>query len=658
MARTQKWLWLGVVLGLAACGEEAVEPEGSDPAASEAPLSDLDSLLEGAPDSDKLPNEAKADEVFPAQFDLAALQSPVKSQGSRGVCSIFSTVALMEHLYIKEGTIAQPDFSEQHMQWSTKFQVRRFQNTSGSNADVNLEAASRHGIVAEEVWPYETFAWGASQNPDCGKEKEEERPTECFTNGQPPEAVEGAKKWFLPRGRWVSSNVRSIKAVMKNKQTAVVAGMTFFYQSWNHRRSELPVNSTYWSEGYVLYPNEKDKEVSLAKRAGHSILLVGWDDDREVARVDEKGQEMKDAQGNVLKEKGFFLFKNSWGTGGFGVKNPHGDGYGWLSYEYVEEYASAMTADLPTVDLEPELCDDGKDNNFDRRADCDDPQCAGSPSCGTAEPTQGEHSSTRRVEIPDNNRDGASSVIEVGEAGFAQEVTVNLHIDHPFIGDLIVTLTSPEGREVVLHNKTGATEDSIRRAFSPSELAGAAVQGAWKLKVVDTASGDVGALVSWSLEFKLQDAPLVEVCDDGVDNLGNGLTDCADPSCAASPACADADNLSGRAQPAAAIPDNDPAGLSSTLSVAGEGAIGEVKVTLNLTHSYVGDLVVTLTHPDGATATLHNKAGAGQDDLIGEYTVTDFAGKDARGDWTLHVVDTAADDTGALNAWELAITLQ
>lgn len=408
-------LLLAASLLLVACGDDAAkeQPGVANPEDSEAPLSDLDSLLEGAPDSSKLPSEAKADETFPAQFDLVASQSPVKSQGGRGVCSIFSTTALMEHLYIKEGTLQDPDFSEQYMQWSAKFQVGRFQNTSGSNASTNLDAASLYGIVSEEAWPYETYAWGASHNPDCAKD-EGDRPTECFTNGAPPESALSAKKWYLPRGRWVSSSARSIKAVMRNKQTAVVSGMTFFYQSWNHRRSQLPVNSEYWSQGYILPPNDKDREISLEKRAGHSILLVGWDDDLEVARVDENGDVMKDANGEPIMEKGFFLFKNSWGTDGFGIKNPHGAGYGWLAYSYVEEFGSSMTADLPSVDLEPEVCDDGIDNNHDRRMDCDDPQCANTEICGGGgENTGGELSNTSPVSIPDNDPAGATSTIEV-----------------------------------------------------------------------------------------------------------------------------------------------------------------------------------------------------------------------------------------------------
>jgi hypothetical protein len=46
-------------------------------------------------------------------------------------------------------------------------------------------------------------------------------------------------------------------------------------------------------------------------------------------------------------EKGFWLFKNSWGTASFGVENPYGAGYGWLSYRYVDEYGFRGRRGLP-----------------------------------------------------------------------------------------------------------------------------------------------------------------------------------------------------------------------------------------------------------------------------------------------------------------------
>lgn len=647
-----------MVLGLSACGDEVVEddaPVTADPADSEAPTSDLDVLLEGAPDNDKLPSEAKADEVFPKAFDLVALQSPVKSQGSRGVCSIFSTVALMEHLYIKEGTLRNPDFSEQYLQWSAKEEVKRFRQTSGSNASTNLDAISRFGIVDEPEWPYETFKWTATHDERCTGE--DDQPTLCYTNGEPPETVKDATKWRLPRGRWVSSNVRSIKAVMKNQGTGVVAGMTFFYQSWNHRRSKLPTNSDYWSEGYVLPPNEKDREISLEKRAGHSILLVGWDDELEVPLVDAEGNTVKDDNGDPVIEKGFFMFKNSWGTSGFGIRHPAGAGYGWIAYSYIEEFANTMTAAAPKLDLAPETCDDGIDNNADRQIDCDDPQCADAAFC-QPEPADDDLSNTTVVAIPDNNLEGISSTIDVSTAGVVAKVTVEVDITHSFASDLVVSLVAPDGTEAVLRKNTGVGVENLSEVYTPVEMINATVAGTWTLKVADTVAEDEGTLNAWSLSFDVSDVPLAEVCDDGEDNLGNGLVDCADPACAGEAICQAATNLSGTDTPGVAIPDNNAGGVPSIITLSGAGTVDTVTVSVDIDHTYIGDLVIALTHADGTTVTLSERQGGDLDNLIEEFTTADFAGKPAAGDWTLNVSDRAREDVGVLNFWSIDVQLQ
>ena len=166
----------------------------------EAGLDDLAVLLEGAPDPSKLPDEPKSDAIYPKKFDLVALQSPVRNQASRGVCSIFSTVALMEHLYIKEGKLLTPDFSEHFLQWSVKSELGAYTNTEGSNADRNIEAIQRFGIVEEAVAPYETSRWGAGNDARCtGKEQ----PLVCYTNGDPSDAAkQDAAGRRAPSGLW------------------------------------------------------------------------------------------------------------------------------------------------------------------------------------------------------------------------------------------------------------------------------------------------------------------------------------------------------------------------------------------------------------------------------------------------------------------------
>src|SRR5688500_7807823 len=127
--RLASLLSTSLLLAAAACGAEV----GSDEALgldNDPPLADRDDLFEGAPKSDSIAREFKADEVLPASFDeLVAIQSPVKSQARRGVCSIFSTVGLMEHLYMAAGA-GTKDFSEQYLQWSAKFEVGAFTHTS------------------------------------------------------------------------------------------------------------------------------------------------------------------------------------------------------------------------------------------------------------------------------------------------------------------------------------------------------------------------------------------------------------------------------------------------------------------------------------------------------------------------------------------------
>ncbi len=642
-------------LGLSAC-DDAASPNEPEPSIIDAPLDDLDVLLDGAPDPDKLPDEPKSDQTYPPVFtDLVALQSPVRNQQSRGVCSIFSTVALMEHLYIKEGTFKNPDFSEQFLQWSSKVEVGAFQNTGGSNATSNLQAISRFGIVLEQDWPYEGRGWSTANDERCTGD---DRPIICWTNGDPSDAVRNdVDRFRLPPSRYVSSRKKSIQAFMFNNKQAVVAGMTFFYQSWNHGGSKLPTNSEYSRAGYVLYPNEADKTSSLEKRAGHSILLVGWDENLEVQQVDDKGQPVVDADGNPVMEKGFFLFKNSWGDAGtFGSKNPHGHGYGWISMKYVEEYASVVGSNVPTVNLGPEVCGDGTDNNFDGLIDCQEiAACGTNAACTTASRT---FKASPNAAIPDNNEAGYASTISVDSTGFATSVYVDVQVKHPFVRDLKLVLTAPTGRQVVLYDRALPSGRDIYRRFEVPALVGEDVSGNWTLTVSDLNQGDTGRLAYWELGLGLPAGTPVEDCTDGRDNTGNGKTDCQDAACSADPAC-QANNpgelvqLSDTVMP---IPDNNSAGAKSQITLSGPGLVDGIEVDVDVRHSYRGDLTLKLVHPDGSVVTLSDKQGGSAPNIDETFSTRAFDGKKAAGTYTLWVVDGAAGDTGTLNAWLLSVT--
>ncbi|MCF6437025.1 S8 family serine peptidase [Pseudoalteromonas sp. MMG022] len=104
------------------------------------------------------------------------------------------------------------------------------------------------------------------------------------------------------------------------------------------------------------------------------------------------------------------------------------------------------------------------------------------------------------------------------------------------------------------------------------------------------------------------------------------------------------------------IPDNDPAGITSVITVADDVTIFGSSTFLDITHTYIGDLLVSLTSPQGTTAILHNKAGGSADDINQSFESDAFNGEVATGDWVLRVEDTYAQDVGTLNQWSLTLT--
>ncbi|MBK7585849.1 MAG: proprotein convertase P-domain-containing protein [Myxococcales bacterium] len=618
---TRRSLFALPVLALLSVGCSSPGGEGSDSGGidNDTPLSDLDSLLKDAPDNAKLDELGKADAVYPKLYtELLTQQSPVRNQARRGVCSIFATNGLMEHLYLKAGNLPNPDFSEQFLQWSVKKEVGDFTNTEGSNANSNLEAISQFGIVKEADWPYEQDKWTTANDPECTGES---MPTKCYTNGEPPASALAAPRFKLPAGRWVNSKTDSIKAFMTTKKQAVVVGMTFFYQSWNHRLSAIPVDSaTYWKDGVVFYPNAKDKSESLKKRAGHAIVLVGWDDDKEIQPLDESGKPAVDAGGTPIKEKGFFIFKNSWGTDRFGTENPYGAGYGYLSFKYVAEYGTVYGADVPKPEPTKEICNDQQDNDGDGKSDCTDSDCAADSACTGAGT---DYQNTTGATIPDNDATGVKSDIVVAEGGSISAVSVTVDITHPYRGDLIVKLVRQGGGEVLLSDRAGGSADDLKKTFAVTAFDGQDSAGTWSLVVLDKAKSDVGKLNSWKLSITRGGA-----------------------------APSSQSYASTESKP---IKDNDAAGVSTDIVVADAGEIKALSVTVDVTHPAKGDLNVKLQRIGVGEAVLFEADASSGAFGKQTFSVSEFIGDEGKGTWRLVVADVALGDSGSLNGWSLEI---
>ena len=101
-----------------------------------------------------------------------------------------------------------------------------------------------------------------------------------------------------------------------------------------------------------------------------------------------------------------------------------------------------------------------------------------------------------------------------------------------------------------------------------------------------------------------------------------------------------------------AIPDNNENGASHTINVPDSHSIAGLRVNVDVTHTYRGDLTVELIRGEN-TVTLVANEGGGADDIVESFNVADFNGQDSAGAWTLRVVDSANIDTGTINSWRL-----
>jgi len=115
-----------------------------------------------------------------------------------------------------------------------------------------------------------------------------------------------------------------------------------------------------------------------------------------------------------------------------------------------------------------------------------------STDCGPA-------SSSTPFPIADNTTVNSPIAISCeGSGGF--EATVEVHITHTYIGDLVVDLVAPDGTVYNLHNRTGGSTDNLNQTYTV-DLSGELVGGTWNLRVSDRASIDTGQLTSWTLDL-------------------------------------------------------------------------------------------------------------------------------------------------------------
>ncbi len=99
-----------------------------------------------------------------------------------------------------------------------------------------------------------------------------------------------------------------------------------------------------------------------------------------------------------------------------------------------------------------------------------------------------------------------------------------------------------------------------------------------------------------------------------------------------------------------------------TLAVADEKTPKGISVSIDIAHSFIGDLVVRLLPPQGPAVVLHDREGGGARDLKKAYDAVNATGIAAlqalspRGVWTLEVEDKAKRDVGEIRSFAIELT--
>jgi hypothetical protein len=232
------------------------------------------------------------DEVnhIPGLFDI-------RSQGKRGACVAFGTVAMREFLSRKKY-----ELSEQYLYWGAKMRDGK-PESKGTWVRYAMQCLEENGVCLRTEWPYNQL------------------PVETEHQGPPPrKAVQGAKRFIISKK--ISINPRSVndlRSIIHGNEKLSGRVISFaipVFRSWHQ-------NPITYRTGRIVMPLPSEIPVG-----GHCMTLVGFKDDP------------------AWPGGGFFILRNSWGTS-WASQSSYGAGYGTIPYDFIALHCwEAWTAEV------------------------------------------------------------------------------------------------------------------------------------------------------------------------------------------------------------------------------------------------------------------------------------------------------------------------
>jgi PKD repeat protein len=120
--------------------------------------------------------------------------------------------------------------------------------------------------------------------------------------------------------------------------------------------------------------------------------------------------------------------------------------------------------------------------------------------CGDCGPGPIPYTNNTDFTISDNATVDSPITVSGRTGNAPANATVAVAIVHTYQGDLKVDLVAPDGTLYNIHNRTGGSADNINKTVTLN-LSSEALNGTWKLRVNDNASGDTGKIDSWTVTF-------------------------------------------------------------------------------------------------------------------------------------------------------------
>ncbi|MDO0914525.1 proprotein convertase P-domain-containing protein [Streptomyces sp. DT2A-34] len=220
-------------------------------------------------------------------------------------------------------------------------------------------------------------------------------------------------------------------------------------------------------------------------------------------------------------------------------------------------------------------------------------------------PTPFEKTTTQSV--PDTGT--LTSTIAVNNIGgnASGPLQVYTNIAHTKIGDLRLTLTSPDSKSYVLKPYGSEPGGTLQTTYGV-DATDAVADGTWTLKVSDSASGSTGDLKGWSLGFPSYENQTVK-----------------------------------------AVPDKNYTEIWTRTENLSGIASAKLQVYVHVEHQNLEDLKIDLVAPDGSLRLLKANGSPNEAGVIKKIYTVNVEGLPANGWWKLRVDDVTTGKTGTVN---------